>query len=197
MPHYLLIGAGFSRNWGGWLANEVFEYLLGAPEVDDRLRGILWDAKLRGKGFEGALAVAQAAYAAEKGPEAKKALDRLTRAIIGMFASMQNGFESIKKPDPRTDISLQNFLAQFDPIFTLNQDTLLETAYAGDVRWSERWYGSFLPFMKFVKQPEETYAYMLRELLTEDLDLAQDPNYQPSTSYTARTIGLRIPKEKD
>jgi hypothetical protein len=29
MPHYLLTGAGFSRNWGGWLANEAFEYLLG------------------------------------------------------------------------------------------------------------------------------------------------------------------------
>jgi hypothetical protein len=35
MPYYLLTGAGFSRNWGGWLANEAFEYLLGAPEIDD------------------------------------------------------------------------------------------------------------------------------------------------------------------
>jgi hypothetical protein len=31
MPHYLLTGAGFSYNWGGWLAIEAFEYLLGAP----------------------------------------------------------------------------------------------------------------------------------------------------------------------
>ena len=170
MPHYLLIGAGFSRNWGGWLANEVFEYLLGAPEVDDRLRTILWDAKLRGEGFESALAVAQAAYAAEKGPDAKDALDRLTQAVIRMYASMQNGFANIKRPDPRTDISLQEFLSQFDAIFTLNQDTLLETVYAGEVRWSERWYGSFLPFMKFVKEPDQTYPYMLRELLTCDLN---------------------------
>ncbi len=179
MPHYLLTGAGFSRNWGGWLANEVFEYLLGAPEVDDRLRSILWDAKLRGDGFEGALAVVQAAYAVDKGPDAKNALDRLTQAVIGMFSSMQNGFAGIKKPDPRSDMSLQEFLSQFDAIFTLNQDTLLETIYAGDVRWSERWYGSFLPFMKFVKEPEEAYPYMLRELLTEDLNLTADPNYQP------------------
>ena len=35
MPHQLLTGAGFSRNWGGWLANEAFEYLLGVPEVDE------------------------------------------------------------------------------------------------------------------------------------------------------------------
>jgi hypothetical protein len=26
---YMLTGAGFSRNWGGWLADEAFEYLLG------------------------------------------------------------------------------------------------------------------------------------------------------------------------
>jgi hypothetical protein len=32
MAHYLLTGAGFSYNWGGWLASEAFEYLLGAPE---------------------------------------------------------------------------------------------------------------------------------------------------------------------
>ena len=57
MPHYLLTGAGFSRNWGGWLANEAFEYLLGAPEIDDYLRSILWEAKLRGEGFEGALSM--------------------------------------------------------------------------------------------------------------------------------------------
>ena len=32
MPCVLLTGAGFSRNWGGWLAIEAFEYLLGCPE---------------------------------------------------------------------------------------------------------------------------------------------------------------------
>jgi hypothetical protein len=62
MPYYLLTGAGFSRNWGGWLANEAFEYLLGSPEIDDYLRSILWQTKLSGEGFEGALSAVQAAY---------------------------------------------------------------------------------------------------------------------------------------
>ncbi len=53
MHHYLFTGAGFSRNWGGWHANEAFEYLVGAPEIDDDLRIISWEAKLRGEGFEG------------------------------------------------------------------------------------------------------------------------------------------------
>ena len=31
-----LLGAGFSRDWGGWLANEAFGYLLGCAEISMR-----------------------------------------------------------------------------------------------------------------------------------------------------------------
>ncbi len=67
MRYHLLTGAGFTRNWGGWLADEAFEYLLGAPEVDKYLRDVLWQAKLHGEGFEGALSVVQGAYEFSKG----------------------------------------------------------------------------------------------------------------------------------
>ena len=150
MPHYLLTGAGFSRNWGGWLANEAFEYLLGAPEIDDDLRSVLWTAKLRGEGFEGALSIVQAAYTSHRSPENKKRLDNLTQAVIGMFTAMQTAFNKLDYRD--LDLRLQRFLSWFDAIFTLNQDTFLETQYAGDVRWSERWYGSYLPYMKFIEE---------------------------------------------
>jgi hypothetical protein len=53
MPHYLLTGAGFSRNWGGWLANEAFEHLLGAPEIDDYLRHINGERKCEVKASRG------------------------------------------------------------------------------------------------------------------------------------------------
>jgi len=95
MPHYLLTGAGFSRNWGGWLANEAFEYLLGAPEIDDYLRNVLWGAKLRGEGLEGALSIVQGAYASSKSAETKRQLDRLTQAVIGMFNAMQTAFNKL------------------------------------------------------------------------------------------------------
>ena len=41
MTHILLTGAGFSRNWGGMLAAEVFQYLLGCNELDEELRRML------------------------------------------------------------------------------------------------------------------------------------------------------------
>ena len=43
MNHILLLGAGFGRNWGGWLAGEVFEYLIGCPEVDAEINNLLCD----------------------------------------------------------------------------------------------------------------------------------------------------------
>ena len=38
MTHLLLTGAGFSYNWGGYLAREALDYLLGVTENDDDLR---------------------------------------------------------------------------------------------------------------------------------------------------------------
>jgi hypothetical protein len=195
MSHYLLTGAGFSRNWGGWLANEAFEYLLGAPEIDDYLRNILWRAKLRGEGFEGALSIVQDAYASNKSDETKQSLDRLTQAVIGMFDAMQTAFNKL---DYRgSELRLQRFLSQFDGIFTLNQDALLETLYAGP-RWSERWYGSYLPYMKFIEEPAQPYTFMLRDPMTPDSEFITRENYQPiyklhgSYNWFAESHGERL-----
>jgi hypothetical protein len=47
LSHILLTGAGFSRNWGGWLANEAFEYMMGEFGLDEatvrRLLEILFE----------------------------------------------------------------------------------------------------------------------------------------------------------
>jgi hypothetical protein len=177
MPHYLLTGAGFSRNWGGWLANEAFDYLLGAPEIDDYIRNVLWVAKLRGEGFEGALSIVQDAYASNKSAETKQRLDRFTQAIIGMFNAMQMAFNKLDYRE--SGLRLQRFLSQFDAIFTLNQDTLLETLYAGPVRWSERWYGSYLPYMKFIKEPARPHIFVLREHMMQDSEFITHENDQP------------------
>ena len=60
MGRILLLGAGFSRNWGGLLASEMFETLLQQPEISDdhHLRRVLWDHGDSG-GFENALGQVQ------------------------------------------------------------------------------------------------------------------------------------------
>ena len=137
MAHVLLTGAGFSRNWGGWLANEAFEYLIGSPEIDDHIRHLLWKHKSMGGGFEEALAELQQAYTHSKNDRTRKPLADLQAAIVGMFNYMNLAFDGIQfEPQKQQNFVKEHligtFLARFDAIFTLNQDLLLERHYLND-----------------------------------------------------------------
>jgi hypothetical protein len=44
MTFLLLIGAGFSYNWGGPLASNIFSSLLADKDLDDRTRDLLFDS---------------------------------------------------------------------------------------------------------------------------------------------------------
>ena len=80
----LLLGAGFSRNWGGWLASEAFEYLLGCPQVDSAIRGLLWRYQRKG-GFEDALAELQDDFTRKQDAYTEQRLIKLQGAIQQML----------------------------------------------------------------------------------------------------------------
>lgn len=132
MPHYLLTGAGFSRNWGGWLANEVFEYLLADRDLTAPIRSQLWLDKMSGGNFEDTLQhfreVAQKGYPSH--------YDLLLAILSGMFNAMKNAFvgmgASFEFQTTNMNMNVAVFLQKFDAIFTLNQDTLLEAHYLND-----------------------------------------------------------------
>ena len=132
MKRYLLIGAGFSRNWGGWLASEVFEFLLGDPDVaaSPELRDLLWKHQSTG-GFEAAL------YELERGaaPSMLRLASKLRSATRRMFDTMNQAFKGagleFRQPSFGGDYPVRNFLLRFEAIFTLNQDLLLEYCYRG------------------------------------------------------------------
>jgi hypothetical protein len=183
MTFIVLTGAGFSRNWGGWLANEAFEYLLGCPELDANLRHLLWQSKNNGGGFEDALAQLQQEYQRSKNAESEKPLRDLQAALLGMFNSMNQSFQGTSfEPqdelnqmhrDSRTTV--QNFLMQFDAIFTLNQDLLLERHYLNDniMLRNQKWRGWQIPGMRPLP----------------------DPNPSPAFHPAAASIPLRVPHQ--
>jgi SIR2-like protein len=180
MRRILLTGAGFSRNWGGWIASEAFEYLLGAPEIDVHLRYELWRTRTNGGGFEDTLANLQAAYHASTSPENRQRLEAMTAAIVGMFSAMRKSYAAERlEPDDRHKLWVMRFLAQFDAIFTLNQDTLLEDYYIGKVRWSEKWPGSYLPYMERLSSDTRIDGRVADSLMTPATHLALSPELQP------------------
>jgi hypothetical protein len=149
----LLLGAGFSRNWGGWLATEAFEHLLGSPEVirDAELRRLLWKHQ-NGGGFEAALAELQAQLN-QNDIGCRSSLMALQDAVKRMFVDMNTAFLSATDWQfGQRDIKRQigTFLTRFDAIFTLNQDVLLEHHYANDnvaLIGAKKWAGVELPGM--------------------------------------------------
>jgi hypothetical protein len=150
----LLLGAGFSRNWGGWLASEAFEYLLGCPGLDRATIELLWKHKRSG-GFEGALSELQE-EARHTGTRSER-LIQLQSAIQNMFDDMTKAFAGtqfeflLPTQDYRNGIIY--FLSKFDAIFTLNQDLLLEQHYLIhelSLRQPGRWDGVHIPGMDLI-----------------------------------------------
>jgi hypothetical protein len=150
LTHILLTGAGFSYNWGGMLASEVFSYLIGCEEIDHELWSLLW----RDRNFEDVLVALQSAT----DDDGKGRYQLLVSVLAGMFngmgqAFMQREFEFKNPPDTR--YSLASFLMRFDAIFTLNQDTLLEQKYIPIVG-PPKWGRAHLPGVKYLGNPQLT-----------------------------------------
>ncbi|SRR5713101_6776680 len=157
MPHILLLGAGFSRNWGGWLADEAFEYLLGCPQLDDGIRTVLWRYKGRG-GFEAALSELQTETSQHFSVALLDHATKLDEAIRRMFADMNKAFAAINFEFQNSiEYLLRSCLVRFDAIFSLNQDVLMEQHYLnGNVALSQyrSWNGWQIPGMQQLTGPD-------------------------------------------
>ncbi|WP_291982559.1 SIR2 family protein [Candidatus Accumulibacter sp. ACC005] len=205
MADLLLLGAGFSRNWGGWLATEAFEYLLGCPEVtsNPRLGELLWRHQPQG-GFEAALAELQGEYS--RNPRScEAALMGLQAAVSGMFADMNGAFmESTQQTFQNcVEHTVGTFLTRFDAIFTLNQDVLLEHFYGNDnitLTGKKQWAGAQLPGMQRVPAQEpmhhDSWARSTWNPLPQEA-FKVDPGCQPifklhGSSNWARADGSRL-----
>ena len=131
MTLILLTGAGFTRNWGGWLANEAFEYVLGRPEIGHGLRARLWADKLNGRGFENTLGELQ--HQKQKGDQSAAEMVReFMGALVAMFDEMNRELDVLPSNGKvQHGRSCDRFLAGFDYVFTLNQDMLMESYYSG------------------------------------------------------------------
>ncbi len=189
MIFLLLTGAGFSRNWGGWLADEAFEYLLGSPEIDDNLRHLLWTSKTRGGGFEDALAELQEEYNRRKDAQSEKPLRDLQAAIVGMFNYMDQAFGQtpFEQPTQPLEYTIRNFLGKFDAIFTLNQDLLLERHYPADdghITGNRSWRGWRMPGTRLLNTALANHPYHatkteMRVPDANSTDFREHPGAQP------------------
>ena len=143
MPHYLLLGAGFSRNWGGPLSEEITGSLLAELYDDATLVSALrqgpFEDAFRGFSPTGAVDLSQR---------------RFEDAISGVFSRLNKTFvnETFEFSN-YVAFSIKDFLAQFDAIFTLNQDLLLEIHYMQTFIQQRRFSSVILPGMRLASFP--------------------------------------------
>jgi hypothetical protein len=169
----LLLGAGFSKNWGGWLAKNLFGKLAGHPLVDGDpvIKRAVWHQR---KNFEDALA-----YLRDADPG--RAL-KFETAISDAFHDMNRAFVGEDVPRFPLDHPTCVWLAKFHAIFTLNQDLLVEGSYiAREVALLSsfpKWAGADIPGMvpdpKARRERGDVTGPMIRE---DDLNCAS--GYQP------------------
>ena len=155
MNRVLLLGAGFSRNWGGPLASEMFDNLLQQPEIssDDDLKRVLWQHRDCGA-FENALAQVQQDFRNNQSNSIyKKRLEAFQAAINRIFADIDRGFGTLSTWEftNQRERMLIGALVKFDAIFSLNQDLLFERFYFNDnvvLESQQRWNGVLTPGVK-------------------------------------------------
>jgi hypothetical protein len=183
MGQIVLLVAGFSRNWGGWLASEAFEYLLGCPQADADIRNLLWSYKHKG-GFEDALAQLQGEFARKPNPQTEQRLAKLQDAISQMFSDMDQAFAAIRDFEPQNHLAytVRSCLVRFDAIFTLNQDLMMERRYLdGNVELSSyrKWGGWQIPGTKQIPVEGLPDPGATKRSPLSPSDCRLEPNRQP------------------
>ena len=184
MGRHLLIGAGFSRNWGARVATDIFGQLLSLPAIGDhpRLRALLINHQSAG-GFEYALSELQSRTDAPSQQDRRTletALQLLFARINRNLFARNGGIEF----QNRRRWMVREFLGLFDSIFTLNQDLLLEHHYVQHVELlsSRKWDGAILPYMRPIPSPDNhisdrRWSHFL--WVPEEPPTLNGPNSQP------------------
>jgi len=128
MTTLLLTGAGFSSNWGGLLASDVSSYLMQIVKGNFELESLLHNSE----GFEDAYEKLKIKVKNNPSTIDIQNITNLENALNEVFNAMNVAYQKRGTLNFSSDVgkSVSNFLANFDSIFTLNQDLLLELLYA-------------------------------------------------------------------
>jgi hypothetical protein len=173
----LLTGAGFSKNWGGFVAREITNALMSRLQDDPYLR----QALNRGN-FEDVLSQVQSEYLATRTAENQTRLNAIQEALSDVFGRMNAHFAA-RQFEFSNDIahSAQKFLVRFDAIFTLNQDLLIEVHYNNQnvaIWHGTRWQGYELPGLRELPLQDPLGGRVKSKWMPQDR-FAQTPNIQP------------------
>jgi hypothetical protein len=169
-----LLGAGFSRNWGGRLAVEMRSDIIGRLAHLDPNLIPLFDNHAN---FEDVLARLQSEHISQNTTASRERFQRMQSVISDAFGTMNGSLANLQfEINQSVQFSVRKFLSRFDAIFTTNQDLLLELNYNSvelfdNPERQQRWGGWEIPGMR---GPANWHTLPRYELVGE-LWSAQEP----------------------
>lgn len=122
LDYLLLTGAGFSKNWGGWLAADLWSVILSHPFIqnNENLKKAVWNN--RDSGFETIFDDKSL-----NNKNKKIFQDVVTDSFIDMHRALEINSTFMQ------NLTIRNFIGQvftkFDGYFSLNQDLFFEQLY--------------------------------------------------------------------
>lgn len=134
-----LFGTGFSKNWNGRLARDLTADLQSRLQNDTYLLDLL-----NRSNFEDALSTVQRDYTASPTDQNRQRLAGMQQVLTDAFEVMNSIFEARGTLDFSNEVSIRQFLAKFDGIFTLNQDLLIELNYPNLFEDAVLWHANVL-----------------------------------------------------
>ena len=185
-----LLGAGFTRNWGGWLASELVGELCGRIDDDS---DVLQRLK-KTRNFESVLG--EIRQEANRSPIHQRRFERFQKAVLDTFDEMNQMLanQRFEFNVRHSDCWLVTFLSEFDAIFTLNQDLMLELHYmpGRTVEHKRKWRGAAFPGISLPENwaevlPSDRLGQVLCEAATLDHDPREQPIYKLHGSVNWRT----------
>jgi len=157
--NYILTGAGFTANWGGWPADKLLSSLLSSNAIKTNQDLRLFLSKTNNQNFESILD--ELRKLAEDDPKQwKDKLRILEGAIIEDFKEMEQDYA---RAQSSYNHDIENLFAQGNIIFTLNQDLLLERYFTSLARQC------FHPGLKPRGHPQTFYGANYQQMIAWDM----------------------------
>lgn len=173
MSRIVLTGAGFSKDFGGLLANEIRDELLNQSQIagDVRLYSLLTGGQKDNKDGNYEKALSRLETKAGREPERKLYLDGLLNVFLEMDLCIRSRVGFVKSKYSSTLANVFQFVDQWlladgesnsgHFLFTLNQDLLVERFWRMPARLSVEYFG-----VKPVSEPRSTMQEFFHQKIT-------------------------------
>ena len=177
----LLTGAGFTKNFGAYLASEMWSEIFNTPyiQAQPKIKDLMWDDDFDYDYESIYYSIMEGSYT----PDEKEAIDEAVKVAYENIDTILRKY-SFRTPYPNELRNVFELIWRFNEtsdksfIFTLNQDLFFERLYDGDrlfipgIKNNSHWFTSYfrdeLAISDYCQLPnEERLIYIKRDILSD------------------------------